>query len=233
MKEHYARMTRSAAAIAWSGAALGLSLLVAGLMGGDGLLAGADLAPGPVDRTLSGALELLDLAAGKAIGAFLLGAALVAAALLRNALERRPLWSGKLFYVGAVQLICTAAADFAKPPFGRLRPFQAMTDPAGSDRWFMGPDYGSFPSGHAAFYAGLFLPLALLFPRWAAPLLAVPLLVGAQRVVSHDHYASDVGASFLLAAIVAAALWRLLAPGGPTPIRGRERPQPVSTENVR
>jgi membrane-associated phospholipid phosphatase len=76
----------------------------------------------------------------------------------------------------------------------------------------MGADYGSFPSGHAAFYAGLFLPLALLFPRWAVPLLAIPLLVGGERIASHDHYASDVGASFLLAALVAGGLWKALAP---------------------
>lgn len=202
---------RGAPSIASGAAALGLAMVVAGLIGGDRLLASADLAPGPVDRAWSGALGFLDLAAGKEIGAFLLGAVLIAAALLANLPDKRALRSGRLFYVGAVQLICTAVADFAKPPFGRPRPFQALAD--GSDRWFMGADYGSFPSGHAAFYAGLFLPLALLFPRWAAPLLAVPLLVGAQRIVSHDHYASDVGASFLLAGAVAAGLWKWLEPG--------------------
>ncbi|HYG47833.1 MAG TPA: phosphatase PAP2 family protein [Allosphingosinicella sp.] len=202
---------RGAAPIASGAAALGLAMVVAGLIGGDRLLARADLAPGTVERALSGALALMDLAAGKEIGAFLLGSALIAAALLAHLSGNRPLLSGKLFYVGTVQLICTAAADFAKPPFGRLRPFQALAE--GSDRWFMGPDYGSFPSGHAAFYAGLFLPLALLFPRRAAPLLAVPLLVGMQRIVSHDHYASDVGASFLIAGAVAAGLWKWLEPG--------------------
>jgi membrane-associated phospholipid phosphatase len=199
-------------AVAWSAAALGVAMVAGGLLGGDRLLARADLATASVERAWSGALRLLDIAAGKEIGAFLLGAALVVAALLRNVLKRSPIWSGRLFYVGAVQLICTAAADFAKAPFGRLRPFQALAETGGSDRWFMGADFGSFPSGHAAFYAGLFLPLALLFPRWAAPLLAVPLLVGTQRIVSHDHYASDVGASFLLAAIVAAGLWKWLEP---------------------
>ncbi|MEO7826791.1 MAG: phosphatase PAP2 family protein, partial [Allosphingosinicella sp.] len=147
------------------------------------------------------------------------GAVLILAALARNGFARRRLWSGRTFYVGSAQLLSTAIADFAKPLFGRLRPFQALAEAAGSDRWFMGPDYASFPSGHAAFYAGLFVPLALLFPRWAPPLLAMPLLVGAQRIVSHDHYASDVGASFLLAAAVAAALWRGLAP-----IRRDDRP---------
>jgi membrane-associated phospholipid phosphatase len=211
---------RTAAGLAWSTAALGLSVVAAGLLGGDRLVAAADLAPPALDRAWNGALGLLDLASGKEIGAFLLGTAVIVAAVIRSALKRRPVWSGRLFYVGAVQLACTAAADFAKAPFGRLRPFQALAETGGSDRWFMGPDYGSFPSGHVAFYTGLFLPLALLFPRWAAPLLAVPILVAAQRIVSHDHYASDVGASILLAAAVAAALWKWLAPDTPesTPV---------------
>lgn len=201
------------AVIAWLTAGIGLTLGVAGLAGMDRWLAGTDLTSRGVDRIWGGALALLDLASGKEIAAFLLGAVLIVAALVRNGFRRRLLWSGRMFYVGSAQLLCTAIADFAKPAFGRLRPFQALADGAGPDRWFMGPDYGSFPSGHAAFYAGLFLPLALLFPGWAVPLLTIPLLVGAERIVSHDHYASDVGASFLLAAIVAGGLWKLLAPG--------------------
>jgi len=200
---------------AWLTGGTGLLLVVGGLAGADRFLARTDHLPDGVDRIWGGALALLDLASGKEITTFLLGAILVVAALVRNAFRHRALRSGRLFYVGAAQLLCTAIADFAKPPFGRLRPFQALAE--GQDRWFMGPDYGSFPSGHAAFYAGLFLPLALLFPRWAAPLLAVPLLVGAQRIASHDHYASDVGASFLVAAVVAGGLCKLLTPSKPNP----------------
>ncbi|HEU0098623.1 MAG TPA: phosphatase PAP2 family protein [Allosphingosinicella sp.] len=201
------------AAPAWLIGGTGLLLAAAGLAGADRTLARTDFIPAGLDRVSGAALSLLDIAAGKGIGTFLLGAMLVAAALAWNGLKRRPLRSGRLFYVGGVQLLCTAIADFAKPPFGRLRPFQALADGAGADRWFMGADFGSFPSGHAAFYAGLFVPLAILFPRRAGPLLALTLLVGAQRIASHDHYASDVGASFLLAGIVAGGLWSLLDPG--------------------
>ncbi|HLL31844.1 MAG TPA: phosphatase PAP2 family protein [Allosphingosinicella sp.] len=205
------------AGIAWLTAAFGLLLIIAGLAGADGFLARTDYTADEVDRVWGGALSLLDVASGKAVTTFLLGGTLILAALIRNGFRRRPLWAGRLFYVGSTQLLCTAIADFAKPPFGRLRPFQALADGTGSDRWFMGPEYGSFPSGHAAFYAALFLPLAMLFPRWAAALLAIPLLVGAERILSQDHYASDVGASLLLAAIVAGGLLKLLAPGGRHP----------------
>jgi membrane-associated phospholipid phosphatase len=192
-------------------AAVGLVLVAVGLSGADAFFARADLAGGTAWETLSRAVALLDLAAGKGISNFLLGTILVLAALAWNALNRRRLWTGGLLYVGIVQLATTLIADFAKPPFGRLRPFQALARDEWADGWFMGPDYGSFPSGHAAFYAGLCLPLALLFPRWAAALLAVPLLVGAERVLSHDHYVSDIGASFLLAAALAAGLGRLVS----------------------
>jgi membrane-associated phospholipid phosphatase len=190
-----------------SGAAVGLALVVGGLLGADALSAQWELAG---VETLSRAVAWLDLGAGKGISNFLLGTGLILVALAWNGLKRRRLWTGRLFYVGAVQLTTTALADFAKPPFGRLRPFQAGARGEWADGWFMGPDYGSFPSGHVAFYAGLCLPLALIFPRWAAALLAVPVLVGAERVLSHDHYVSDVGASFLIAAAVAAGLWKLL-----------------------
>lgn len=199
------------AAIAIAG--LGLALVAAGLAGMDRWLTRTDLTSPGVDGVWGGAVALLDLASGKGISGFLLGAVLIAAAVARNGFGRRPLWSGRLSYVGAVQLLCTAIADFAKPAFGRLRPFQALAEAGGPDRWFMGPDFGSFPSGHAAFYAGLLLPLAMLFPRRAVPLLAIVLLVGAERIASHDHYVSDVGASFLIAGIVAWSLWRLLEPG--------------------
>src|SRR5687767_2006152 len=111
--------------MAWSAGAAGLLLAVAGLAGADRFLAGSDFIADRVDRVWSGAVSLLDAASGKGISAFLLGAILVVAALLAGAFERRPPWSGRLFYVGSVQLLCTAIADFAKPPFGRLRPFQA------------------------------------------------------------------------------------------------------------
>jgi membrane-associated phospholipid phosphatase len=196
--------------VAWTAAGAGLLMTAAGLLGADAALARTNLASSGVERVWGQGVALLDLAAGKEITNFLLGAVLIIAGLVFFGLKRRPPWPRALLFVGTVQLLCTAIADFAKPPFGRLRPFQAMAGGQGSDRWFMGPDFGSFPSGHVAFYAGLALPLALLFPRWRAPLLAVPLLVGGERVVSHDHYVSDVGAAFLLAGLVTALLWALM-----------------------
>jgi membrane-associated phospholipid phosphatase len=158
-------------------------MTAAGLVGADAAFVRLDIAAPTVERLGGAAVALLDLVTGKGIGNFLLGTLLILAGLAFRFGGRTGRARAFLF-VGTVQLLCTAIADFAKPPFGRLRPFQAAADGQWSDRWFMGPEFGSFPSGHVAFYAGLALPLALLFPRWRAPLIAVPLLVAAERIVS-------------------------------------------------
>jgi membrane-associated phospholipid phosphatase len=63
-----------------------------------------------------------------------------------------------------------------------------------------GPLSDSFPSGHTAVYWSLFLPLAVAFPRWRVPLLAVPVLVALGRLVLGEHYLSDVWAAIWLVA---------------------------------
>ena len=146
-------------------------------------------------------VALLDTVTLKGVGDYLLGAALILAALLLLVLRSTRSVGFPLLYVGLVQLFSYAAADLSKPWFGRVRPSEALT---GGDLWFIAGN--SFPSGHTAFYAGLFLPLVLLFPR-LAPLWAIPpLFVAAARVMEHDHYLSDVSASLAVAAALAALL---------------------------
>ena len=77
--------------------------------------------------------------------------------------------------------------------------------------WFAGG--GSFPSGHAAFYFGLLLPLAAACPvRWQRlAVLAIPTYVVLARIDLAKHFLSDVAASALIAAIyslIAAVLAR-------------------------
>ena len=156
-------------------------------------------------------LELLDLITGKALSSLLLPLVLVAAGAAVWA-AKRPRAGRPIAYVGAVQLCTYLASDLSKPLFGRLRPFEAA-ERGGIDTWFAGGN--SFPSGHEAFYAGLVVPLVMRFPRWW-PLLAVPALVALQRVSSHAHYWSDVGASFAVAVLLALLL-RPIGRGGVKP----------------
>ncbi len=66
--------------------------------------------------------------------------------------------------------------------------------------WFAGGN--SFPSGHNAFFWGLFLPLIYLFPRWRIPLLIVPLFIAFARIDENYHFLSDVLGAIAIAALV-------------------------------
>ena len=197
----------------WTVAVFALLLMAAGLFGLDSAVVGWTAGLPGRGTVWDKGISILDLIAFKEISTFLLGfVLLVAAGLLMVIRQTRPMgWI--LLYVGAVQFASTVIADLSKPQLGRLRPFEAAQQ--GGDVWFVGAN--SFPSGHTAFYAGLFLPLMLVFPR-AAWLLAIPpLFVAAARVVEHDHYLSDVTVSLALAALLAIAFRFLFDRSGTRP----------------
>lgn len=175
----------------------------AGLAGLDALLA-AWTATLPAGETWwDRGTAWLDLVVLKEISNFLLGAVLLLAGglLLSMRATRRLGWA--TFYLGLVQFLTTTVADLAKPQLGRLRPWEAMAEPGAGDVWFVGAN--SFPSGHTAFYAGLFLPLMLLLPRWTWLWALPPLFIAFARIMAHDHYLSDVAVSLALAAAMTAA----------------------------
>jgi membrane-associated phospholipid phosphatase len=186
----------------WWAALAFAALAAAGLLWLDGPLA-RWTAAAPA-RFWGQGTDLLDLVTLHQLSDFLIGGVLIVLGAGLAALRSTRHAGWPILYVGAVQLGATLAADLAKPQFGRLRPLQAMADPGGGDLWFVGAN--SFPSGHAAFYAGLFLPLILIVPRWA-PLWALPVLfIAVARMLVHAHYLSDVAASLALACALTAAL---------------------------
>ena len=101
---------------------------------------------------------------------------------------------------GIVQAATIGTMMLGKNLFGRLRPYQLFESGDWSAIWFLGG--GSFPSGHASFYFGLFLPLAASAPRtWQrAVLVAVPVFVAIARLATSRHFLSDVAMSTLVAA---------------------------------
>ena len=190
-------------------AALAFALVAAaGLLGLDRGIAGwtANLPAG--EKLWDRGTGLLDLLVLKEVSNFLLGAVLLLAAGILLALRATRGLGWATLYLGLVQFLTTTIADLAKPQLGRLRPYEAMAEPGAPDIWFVGAN--SFPSGHAAFYAGLFFPLMLLLPRWTLLWALPPLFIAAARVLAHDHYLSDVAASLALAAAMTAA-WAPLA----------------------
>lgn len=185
------------------------ALALAGLAWFDGIAARQVAGLGDARITGGAALGWLDIAAGKGISNFLLGFLLLLGAGGLLLLGRRR--GGRtMLYIGAVQFSATVVADLAKPQLGRLRPYEALQDGIWNDAWWVGAN--SFPSGHTAFYAGLFFPLVLIAPRWSALWIALPLLVALSRVLALDHYPADVAASLALAALMAILFARIAPP---------------------
>jgi membrane-associated phospholipid phosphatase len=154
-----------------------------------------------VSRTFVSVLEVL-FAFG--VSPYLYGALLVIGGSLafRSTTNRRVPWV--LLFVGMSHMTARFVGDILKPPFSRLRPYEALGSDGWHDTWFAAVG-NSFPSGHAVHFWSLFFPLAVLFPRYGVPLAVLPTLVSVARIAVNDHYVSDVLASTALAAFVTLA----------------------------
>ena len=91
------------------------------------------------------------------------------------------------------------AANACKLVLARVRPhsFSFHGDVADTfSHWFpwagAGSDLQGFPSAHMATAAGLAMSLAWLYPRGGLLFLMLAVSAGGQRVVSGDHFLSDV-----------------------------------------
>lgn len=203
---------------------VGALLTVAGIVFADPLIAGL-VHEAKLENAwifANGTLAL-DVVTGKTISKFLISGVILLAGVTMSTVAKTRMTSLRVLYVGSVQLLSTLLAGVGKNLFGRLRPFQLLLADSWDQAWFAGGS--SFPSGHTAFYFGLFLPLACLFPRWKWPLLGVPWFIAAARIIANDHFVTDVAASVALVALIAqatlAAFDRTLGPRGvmPTPTR--------------
>jgi membrane-associated phospholipid phosphatase len=148
-------------------------------------------------------LGALDVVAGINVWLWLAGWTVFAIGCLGLALHRRDRWPRVFIVAWLVQVATLATMILGKGHFGRLRPQQVFDTGDWSHLWFAGG--GSFPSGHAAFYFGLLLPLAAACPkRWLrVVLLAIPVYVALARLDLATHFLSDVAASALIAALYA------------------------------
>jgi membrane-associated phospholipid phosphatase len=151
--------------------------------------------------------EFLDIFTGRglvgshvSLGQLLLGALFVAAGLVWLLLRRTSYIARALIFAGAVQLATIEAGWLLKDFFGRLRPFQIITSNDWTHIWFSGGN--SFPSGHNAFFWGLLLPLAYLFPKYWMVFLIIPVFIAFARIDENYHFLSDVLAAIALAALI-------------------------------
>jgi membrane-associated phospholipid phosphatase len=181
--------------------AAGVVVLLAGLLGLDQAIAESLHSSGWEDAWLfRQGTVFLDTITGKEISKFLVGFLLIGGSIVLLASAQTRLAGGSILFAGAVQLFGTLVTGVSKNAFGRLRPFQLIESGDWSHAWFVGGS--SFPSGHAGFYFGLFLPLAYLFPRWRWPLMLTPWFIAVARVNANHHFVSDVAASVVLVGII-------------------------------
>jgi membrane-associated phospholipid phosphatase len=172
---------------------------------------------------LQGGTHWLEIAFGLALQQryFLSYLLLGLAAILFLAKNTRPIaWI--LLFVGSAQLVTRLTAGTLKGLFQRLRPFEVIQ--AGNWDWKFFSGHGSsFPSGHSAFFWGLFFPLAFLFPGYRIPLLTIPVFITVARVGVNDHWCSDVIASAGLAALITLLfIWVLRISPREGPVRAAE-----------
>ena len=110
--------------------------------------------------------------------------------------------------VGAAGLV----ADVLKIIVGRTRPKLMFADGIYDFTWFgLRADHWSFPSGHAATAAALATALWCLWPRPLWFYVAGAALIAVSRVITGQHYLSDVVAGAAIGVIVTrlVAAWML------------------------
>jgi membrane-associated phospholipid phosphatase len=167
--------------------------------------------------------RLLDVASGRtllgshpSISGLLLGGVLLIIGILWWLARRSSFLARALAFTGSVQLATIGCGWLIKDAFGRMRPYLVIVHDSWNHIWFAGGD--SFPSGHVAYFWGLFLPLAYLFPKYRIPLLIIPVYIAFARIDENVHFLSDVLGSIALAALVtliaAAALGCWVQPAG-------------------
>jgi membrane-associated phospholipid phosphatase len=118
----------------------------------------------------------------------------------------------------AVGLLTGFAATIIRSTTGRTRPLAAA--PQGfygvryQGRWIVGKyEFGSFPSGHTAVWAGLAGAAWFRWRRLALVFLAAGVAVAWSRIALGCHHFSDVTAAMVWGVGVAAWGQSLLAPG--------------------
>jgi membrane-associated phospholipid phosphatase len=143
----------------------------------------------------------LEIVTGQTINRYFLTYILLGLAALLYISKASRFIAWILLFVGSVQFVTRLTAGGLKGVFERLRPFEVIQ--AGNWDWKFFSGHGnSFPSGHSAFFWGLFFPLAYLFPRYRLPMLIVPIFISVARPGVNDHWCSDVIASAGLAAFI-------------------------------
>lgn len=118
-------------------------------------------------------------------------------------LLKREYVANRFLFISLALDFCNLCVYLLKMFFGRLRPellfsahqygfsFFALHDP-----------YLSFPSGHAISCAAVFASFACIYPRYFYYFFCSALIISFARVVSTEHFFSDILASIFLGFLI-------------------------------
>ncbi|MBL7697109.1 MAG: phosphatase PAP2 family protein [Chitinophagaceae bacterium] len=148
-----------------------------------------------LDTAIEPVILYLETIFGFGISKYLFGFVAVAVGLAAY-LFKRPDVSRIFLFIGLTHIITRVVAGVLKNAFLRPRPFEWLD---GNDSGFFSVG-NSFPSGHAAHFFGLLLPIVFLYRRFAW-MLVLPVFVSLSRIIANDHYLSDVLASVAIAVL--------------------------------
>lgn len=177
--------------------------------------------PAEAERAINQGVIAFEWLFGFRVSIYLYGGLLVLTGMVAHAWKSKPVGRSLLF-IGLTHVTARFVVDIMKPPFSRLRPYEALTTGNWHDTWFA-PVGNSFPSGHAVHFWGLFFPLVILFPRAWKPLIVLPVLISAARVAVNHHYLSDVFTSAAVAALITAAYARMILEPAPVALSRAEQ----------
>jgi membrane-associated phospholipid phosphatase len=126
------------------------------------------------------------------------GVTLLAVCLVLTVLARRlgRARLGEAAWVGALAFCAAGLIEFGlKQVVGRPRPAAAGT--------LLGPEFDSFPSGHATSVFAVATALAASYPTLRWPLYALAAAIALGRVYLARHHLSDVIAGALIGVVIA------------------------------
>lgn len=103
-------------------------------------------------------------------------------------------------------------ANVVKIIFGKARPILLKKEEIFGFHWFVSPtayDYQSFPSGHTTTAFTIATVLTLMFPRYWPAFYGYGVAMALSRVLSWNHYVSDVIAGAMFGTIVTLLLYNI------------------------